>query len=326
MIHRIDSRHLRAKLLVLLFVVSVILAGCGGKQTPTINPESAVTLTRVDGAATLARPSTGSQTNLPDSAQLIVGDQLYTAGNQTVTLQFPDGSTLQIGPGSHVQLYAVRQPDRTAVFRLLAGSATANLLGSTFDVQAYEEVAMNFNMVVNDLAALSRGAPGGYQLGFDGNVLKATVTDGEFDLRSGNQQATLPTGWQAIAEPGKSLSVVSLITPTPVSTSATEAPTDTPIPIITITPTDTPTDTPTPTDTDTATPTPTRTRVPIRRTATSTALPTTIADTETATSQPPPPPPGPKPTKPPPTNPPPTNPPPTQPPPPPTAPPTRPPP
>jgi hypothetical protein len=299
----------------MLLALLVMLAGCGGQQPATINPDSAVSITRVDGLATLARPSTGKQGELAESDQLIANDHLYTAANQTVTLQFPDGSTLQMGPESHMLFYALRQADRVAVFRLLAGSVTADLRGDTFEVQAYEEVAMNFNMVVTDLTAVPRGVAGRYQLGFDGNVLKATVIAGEFDLRSGNQQATLPAGWQAIAEPGKSLQVVSLITPTPAPPSATEAPSATPIPIISITPTKTPTLSPTATNTATRTPTPTRTPIRIVRTATGTATPTVIVDTPILSATP-------RPGKPPqPTNPPPqpTNPPPqpTNPPPPP---------
>jgi hypothetical protein len=298
----------------------VMLAGCGGQQAPTINPNNAISITRVDGTATLARPSTGSQGELTESAQLVADDHLYTAANQSVTLQFPDGSTLQIGPESHLLLYALRQSDRVPVFRLLAGSVTADVRGTAFEVQAYEEAAMNFNMVVTDLTAVPRGAAGRYQLGFDGNALKATVNAGEFDLRSANQQATLPAGWQAIAEPGRSLQVISLITPTPAPPSATEAPTATSIPIISITPTNTPTATRTATSTNT--PTRTRTPIPIIRTATGTATPIIIADTPIPTATPKPDKP-PKPTNPPPqpTNPPPqpTNPPPqpTEPPPPP---------
>ena len=299
MTHRFCSPHRRVGLPAILLALLVILAGCGGQQPATINPDNAVSITRVDGLATLARPSTGSQGELPESTQLVVGDHLYTAANQSVTLQFPDGSTLQMGPESHLLLYTLRQPDRVAVFRLLAGSVTADLRSNAFEVQAYEEAAMNFNMVVTDLTAVPRGAAGRYQLGFDGNVLKATVTAGEFDLRSGNQQATLPAGWQAIAEPGRSLQVISLITPTPAPPSATEAPTATSIPIISITPTKTPTVSPTVTSTVTRTPTRTRTPIRIIRTATGTAAPTVIGDTPipTATEKPDKPP---KPTNPPP--------------------------
>jgi hypothetical protein len=289
----------------------VLLAGCGGSAAPTINPDNVVAVTRLDGAATLARPSTGAQGALPDQAQLLAGDHLYTAASETVTLQFADGSTLQLAPESHLLLYVLRQSDRLPLFRLLAGAVTADLRGSTFEVQAYEEAAMNFNMVVTDLTAAPRGAAGRYRLAFEGDVLKGTVTSGEFDLRSGNQQATLPAGWQAIAAPGRPLQVISLITPSPAPPSGTEAPTATLIPIIEITPTRTATLT----RTVTRTATPTDTRTPARPRRTATPAPTLIADTPTATTRPYDPPPPPQPTNPPPTNPPPTVPPPTNPPP-----------
>jgi hypothetical protein len=274
-----------------------LLAGCGGSAAPTINPDNVVAVTRLDGAATLARPSTGAQGALPDQAQLLAGDHLYTA-SETVTLQFADGSTLQLAPESHLLLYVLRQSDRLPLFRLLAGAVTADLRGNTFEVQAYEEAAMNFNMVVTDLTAAPRGDAGRYRLALEGDVLKGTVTSGEFDLRSGNQQATLPAGWQAIAAPGRPLQVISLITPSPAPPSATEAPTATLIPIIEITPTRTATLTRTATPTDT--PTNTRTPARPRRTATATPAPTLIADTPTATTRPHDPPPPPQPTNPPP--------------------------
>jgi hypothetical protein len=311
--HRLRFSVRQAGLAVILLL---ILAGCGGRQTPTINPNETVTVTRLDGSITLVRPSAGLQTTVGDTELLAVGDHLYTEKDHTATLQFADGSTLQFGSDVHLMFFALRQPDRVPVFRLLSGTINTALSGTTFEVQAYKEVAKNFNMVITDLAAAPRGTAGGYQLGFDGDTLKGTVISGEFDLRSGNQQATLPAGWQAIVVPGQAMSIVSLITPTPAPPSATEAPTATPIPIVSLTPTNTPTLTPTPVDTATPTPTltPTRTRAPIRRTATGTAAPTVIADTPTATPQPVQPP-GPKPTSRPPTNPPPTNPPPTNPPP-----------
>lgn len=306
MTHRFHVPPRRTTVVVSLLVWLLLLAACGGQPPPAVNPDHAVSVTRSDGSATLARPSTGSQGDLPDNAQLVAGDHLYTAGNQSVTLQFPDGSTLQLGPDSHLLFYAQRQSDRAPIFRLLAGSVTAELRSNTVEVQAYEETAMSFSMVVTDLAAVSRGVAGRYQLGFDGEILRATVLAGEFDLRAGNQQATLPAGWQAVVEPGRPLHLVSLITPTPAPPSATEAPTATPIPIISLTPTKTPTVTHTPTNTAT----PTRTPGRILRTATRTAGPTIIVDTPTSTAAPPQPPP-PNPTKPPPTNPPPTNSPPT---------------
>ena len=323
MTHRFCFPQRRVGLLVILLAALTTLTACGGQQAPTVNSDNSVAITRVDGSATLARPSTGSQSDLPDNAQLIVGDHLYTAANQSTTLQFPDGSTLHMEPESHLQFYTLRPTDRVAVFRLLAGSITADLRGKTVEVEAYEEAAMNFNMVVTELTAILRSAAGSYQMGFDGNTLKATITAGEFDVRSGNQQATLPVGWQAIAEPGKSLQVVSLITPTPAPPSATEAPTATLIQIISITPTDTPAASPTATNTATWTPTPTRTPIRIIRTATSTDTPVVITGTPlpAPTNKPGKPP---KPTNPPPkpTNPPPQ---PTSPPPQPTEQPTRPP-
>ncbi len=316
MTHRFFFSYRKVGLPTVLVSLMMILAACGGQPQPTINPNNAVSITRIDGSASLAHSNSSKQSELPDSALLIANDHLYTAANQTVTLQFQDGSTLQMGSSSHLLLLALRPADHVAVFRLLAGSVTGDVRGTIFEVQAYEEVAMNFSMVTTDLIVAPRGAAGLYQLSFGDKVLTATINAGEFDVRSGNQQATLPTGWQAIAEPNKPLQILSLITPTPAPPSATEAPTATPIPIITIMPTDTPTDTPAAPSTDTATPTPTRTPTRILRTivaATNTAAPTTIADTPvpTATEKPNKPP---KPTNPPPPQP--TNPPPPPPPPP----------
>jgi hypothetical protein len=321
--HRFSIRPDRAGIPALLLALMVVLAACGGQQ-PTINPDNAVSITRASGGATLVRAVGGSQSDLPDNVLLAPGDQLYTAPDQTVTLQFPDGSTLQMGSDSRLQLLSIRPVDRVAVFRLLAGSVTGRLRGDAFEVQGYREVAMNFRMVVAELIAVPRGAAGTYWLGFDGDTLKGTVNAGEFDLRSGNQQATLPLGWQAIAEPGKPLQIISLITPTPAPPSATEAPTATPIQIISITLTNTPeaTRTSAATATSTLTRTPTRapTRVPpqITNTQAPTAAPTIVVDTPvpTATPKPPKPPtdPPPPPTNPPPPPtdpPPPTNPPPT---------------
>jgi len=260
---RFSYPHCQAGLPAVMLTLVVVLAACGGQQ-PAISAENAVSITRTDGTATLARAGDQSEGDLPESTLLAPGDHLYTAPEHTVTLQFPDGSTLQLEPDSHLMLFSIRPSDRVAVFRLLAGSITGNLRGNAFEVQAYEEVAMNFRMELTDLAAVPRGMAGTYQLGFDDTTLKAVVNAGEFDLRSGNQQATLPAGWQAIAEPGLSLQIVSLITPTPAPPSATEAPTATPIQIISITPASTPTETPIAIKTMTATPSHTPTRVPTR--------------------------------------------------------------
>lgn len=277
MAHHFFFFHHRTWVSVALFVLATTLGACGG-QPPTIDPGNAVSITRSAGAATLIRPRSKSQTELPQSVLLTPDDHLYTAANQTVTLQFPDGSTLQLGPESHLVLFAISSADRVAIFRLLAGSATGTAHGHAFEVQGYREVAVNFSMMVADLAVVPRGIAGTYQLKIDGDRLQATINSGEFDIRSGNQQATLPQGWQAIAEPGKPLQIVPLITPTP----AAGAPTAAPIQIISITPTNTPTETPeatkTATRTATYTPTPTRTRV--RRTIVSmTATPAIIVDT-----------------------------------------------
>ncbi len=314
MIQRFSLSYGRVWYSVALFTLAAMLAACGG-QPPTIDPQNAVSLTRTNGAATLTQPLNKTEKALPDNTLLVPSDHLYTASDQTVTLQFSDGSTLQMGPDSHVVLYDIGSDDHTAIFRLLAGAITSTVRSPIFEVQGYQEVALNFNMVVTDLTVVPRDVAGTYQLGFDGNLLKAVVNSGEFDVRSGNQQATLPAGWQAIAEPGKPLQIVLLITPTP----AVGAPSATPVQIISITPTNTPTDTPmaTPSATGTATATPTNTPTPtrtlIRRTIViiNTPTPTTNIITDTplpaATEKPGHPP---KPTNPPPTNPPPTNPPP----------------
>jgi hypothetical protein len=295
---RFSYPHCQAGFPAVLLALVVVLAACGGQQ-PAISAENAVSITRTDGTATLARAADKSEGDLPENTLLAPGDHLYTAPGHTVTLQFPDGSTLQVGPDSHLVLSSIRPSDRVAVFRLLAGSVTGNLRGNAFEVQAYEEVAMNFRMELTDLAAVPRGVAGTYQLAFDGTTLKAVVSAGEFDLRSGSQQATLPAGWQAIAEPGQSLQIVSLITPTPAPPSATEAPTATPIQIISITPARTPTETPGAIETMTATAshTPTRVVTRVQRTIppvpTNTPVPTATEKPEREPQPPPPPPPEP---------------------------------
>ncbi len=316
----------------ILLVVVAVLAACGGEQTPTINPENTLSITRADGAATLVRAVGGSEDQLPESFLMAPGDQLYTVPNQTSTLQFSDGSTLQLGSDSHLLLFSIRPQDHVAVFRLLSGTTVGDLHSNLFEMQAYEEQALNFHMVQTDLTAAPSSVAGTYQLGFDGSLLKAVVSAGEVNVRSGNQQATLPAGWQAIVEPNKPLQVASLITPSPAPPSATEAPTSTPIPIILITLTSIPSETPLATDTATATFTPTGTPTRIQRTITTnipTDVPTDVStvavDTPVPTAPPkpnrppkptnppqptnPPPPPPTNPPPPPPTNPPPTKPP-----------------
>jgi hypothetical protein len=326
--HRFSSLYRQVWLLAVMLALVVVSAACGGQQ-PAINPENAVSITRADGSATLVRAPGNNASNLPDSTLLAPGDQLYTPPDRTATVQFADGSTLQLGPNSHLVLYSIGPTDRAAIFRMLSGSVKGDLRSNAFEVQAYEEVAVDFSMALTDLTALPRGVAGTYQLGFDGRILKAVVNSGEFDIRSGNQQATLPPGWQAIAEPGKSLQIVSLFTPTPAPPSAPEAPTATPIPIIILTAVNTPTETllAPATNTSTATSTPTATRVqstiiprsaiPTSRVVTNTPLPppTEKPAPRPKNTNPPPPPPTDKP-EPPPTNPPPpppTNPPPPQP-------------
>ena len=322
MIHHSWFLYRLARPAAILLVVVMFLTACGGQATPTISPDKAVSITRIAGSATLVRSANNAQSELPASTQLTSGDQLYTAAGQTVTLQFTDGGTLQMEPDSHLQLFILRPSDRIAIFRLLAGSVTGDVQGTTFEVVAYQEVAMNFNMVITDLTVAPRGATGRYQLSMSNNILQATIESGEFDVRSGNQQATLPTGWQASAVPGQALQIISLITPTPAPVSATEAPTATPIVIISITPTSLPNDIPTDTATATATATSTRlpTRIPTRvptiltSTPTSAAIGNTPAPTDKPNRQPKPtnPPPPPQPTNPPPP-PQPTNPPPPRP-------------
>lgn len=327
MLHCFSDPSRRAGFPVILLLLIAVLTACGGQQ-PTVDPKNTISITRTDGTATLARAIGNGEGDLPDSAFLAPGDQLYTAPNHTVTLQFPDGSTLQLGSGSHLVLISIRLTDRVPIFRLLSGSVNGDMRSNAFEVQAYVEVAMNFSMVMTDLTTVPRGVAGTYQLGFDGNTLEAVVNSGEFDMQSGNQQATLPAGWEAIAEPGKPFRVVSLITPTPAPPSAAEAPTATPIQIISVTPADTLTETPFATETavSTATDTPTSppTIVPrtiIANTPTPTPTPTIVNNTPipAATEKPVR---TPKPTSPPP--PPPTNPPPTNPPPQPTKPPPQP--
>ena len=170
MTSRFSHPYRRVGIPIGLLALVIALAACGGQQ-PAINPENAVSIARSDGTATLARAGGKSESALPDNTLLAPGDQLYTASEHSVTLQFPNGSTLQLGPDSHLVWYSIRPTDRVAVFRLLAGSVTGDLRGDALEVQAYEEVAMNFRMELMDLAAVPRGAAGAYQLGFDGNTL-----------------------------------------------------------------------------------------------------------------------------------------------------------
>ncbi len=272
------------RLAAICLALLATLIACSGPPPVTLNPDDAVAITRVDGSVTLARPSTGSQGDLPENAQLVAGDHLYTASSQTATLRFPDGSTLQMGPDSQLQFLTVRPADRVLVFRLLAGSATSDVRGNAFEVQAHEEVAMNFNMVATDLTVVPRGAAGRYQLRLKDDVLQAFIEAGEFDVRSGNQQATLPAGWQASAAPGQSMQLVPVTTPTPAPSSTAEAPTATSIQIISITPTSQPSDTPTDTDTATATAVPTRTPTRVQIIITSTPTPIIMVDTPVPTA------------------------------------------
>jgi hypothetical protein len=301
----------RVRFTVLSLALAVMLAACGGEQPPTIDPDNTVSITHTEGTAMLVRATSAGDVSLPTSYLLAQGDQIYTSPDQSATLQFPDGSTLR-GPDSHILLFAIRPSDHAAIFRLLSGSTVGDLRSKAIELQAYEELAISFRMVQTDLTAVPHSDTGTYQLGFDGDVLKAVVSAGEFDMRSGNQQATLPSGWQASVEPGKSLQVASLITPTPAPPDI-EVATATPIQIIVITPTRTPTEIPLVTDTATATRTPTRTPTRTQPTiiaGTPTVAPTIIINTPVppATEKPnrepkpppPPPPPPPEPPEPPP--------------------------
>ena len=65
--------------------------------------------------------------DLAISALLLPGDQLSTTSTETVTVQFVDGSTLQVGPASRLGLSAIRSADGVAVFQLLNGSAAGRV-------------------------------------------------------------------------------------------------------------------------------------------------------------------------------------------------------
>jgi len=136
---RFSQPYRRAGCSIGLLALVVVLAACGGQQ-PAINPENAVSITRTDGTATLARANGKSESDLPDNTLLTPGDQIYTAPEHTVTLQFTDGSTLQVGPDSHLMLFYIRPTDHVAVFRLLAGSVTGNLRSNALEVQALARV------------------------------------------------------------------------------------------------------------------------------------------------------------------------------------------
>ena len=126
MTHRFRYPSRRIGLPAVLLAALVLLAACGSQQHP-IDPDNAVSITRTNGAATLVRGVGNTQGDLPENTLLAPGDQLYTAPEGAVTLQFPDGSTLQLGPDSHLLFLSIRPADRTAVFRLLAGSVNGDV-------------------------------------------------------------------------------------------------------------------------------------------------------------------------------------------------------
>lgn len=280
------------------------LVACSG-QPSTVSPEMLQPIARVDGAATLVRAAGRGEEALSDTTTISPGDEIRTA-NQSVTIQVSDGNTLHLEPDSRLTLRALRSSDRRPSFQLVTGAVTGQLRSPAFNTQAYKETVASFNMLQSTLIVLPRTGPGSFRLWIDADTLKATVIEGEFDVQSENQQATLPAGWQASVEPGKALQIVSLVTPTLAPPSAPAAATATSIPILTLTPTTTPTVTPqaTPTATPTSTPTATATRTATRvrrtiipRSATPTAVGVTDTPLPTETDRP-----GPRPKK---TNPPP---------------------
>ncbi len=317
---------MRADRLLILSVSLFIVTACGGNQPPIVDASNAVPVTRLDGAATCIACGVNEGKPLPDTILLTPGNEIFTA-DQSVTLQLSDGSTLRLHPNSFLILQEIRSTDRRPVFRLMRGELDANAHSDGFSVQAYGEAAIKLTMVPYDLTVLPHNTASIFRLWFDANTLNAYVETGEAGVQAGNQQATLPTGWQAIVEPDAPLKLVQRLTPIP-STSDTATPTST------ATPTQAPTDTLTPTPTPTATTRPTRIPQTVKPTVTPTPSsvppqPTQPAATEKPASQPKPTNPPPQPTEPPPpqpTNPPPPPtepppPPPTEPPPPPTEPP-----
>ena len=261
----VKNNTVRLSLSFLLMSCALLgLVACGG-QPATVSPEIVQLITRVDGAATLVRAAGRGEEALPDTTTISPGDEMRTA-DQSVTIQVSDGNTLRLEPRSRLVLFAPRSSDRRPVFQLQAGAVTGQLRSPAFNTQAYKETVANFSMLKSNLTVLPRTGPGSFRLWIDDDTLKASVIEGEFDVQSGNQQATLPAGWQASVEPGKALHVVSLVTPTLAPPSAPAAATATPIPIITLTPTQTPTITPQATPTATPTPTATKTATRVRRT------------------------------------------------------------
>lgn len=294
------------------------LVACSS-PTPTISPDNSVPITRTDGAATLVHAGERSERIVLDNVLIVPGDEIRTADDQAATVRLTDGSTLRLEPGSRLNLFALRSSDRQPLFRLLEGAVNGELHSPSVSVQAYKETPMNFRIVPTDLTIQPRAGSGSFRLWLDGNTLKGAIIDGDFNVQAGNQQTTLPPGWQASVEPGKDLQIVSLITPTPASPLTTGAPTATPIPIITLTATNTPVETPTETPTETplatATETPTATLTPMATLVRRTVIPRLITPTGPRVANTPLPPPtdkpAPRPKK---TNPPqPTNPPPPRP-------------
>jgi hypothetical protein len=92
----------RVRFTVLSLALAVMLAACGGEQPPTIDPDNTVSITHTEGTAMLVRATSMGDVSLPTSYLLAQGDQIYTSPDQSATLQFPDGSTLQLGPDSHI--------------------------------------------------------------------------------------------------------------------------------------------------------------------------------------------------------------------------------
>lgn len=284
--------------LLILSVSLLMVAACGGNQLPVVDASNAVPVTRLDGAATCLACGVNEGKPLPDTLLLTAGNKIVTA-DQSVTLQLSDGSTFRLQPKSLLILQQIHSTDRRPVFRLMRGELDANAHSDGFSVQAYREAAIELTMVSYDLTVVPHNTASIFRLWFDANTLNAYVEAGEAGVQAGNQQATLPVGWQAIVEPGASLKLVQVLTSTPSAS-------DTVPPTATATPTQTPTDTPTPTPTQTPTRRPTRIPPTVQPTVTPTPSgvpqePTQPPATKKPESRP-------KPTNPPP--PPPTNPPP----------------
>jgi hypothetical protein len=102
------------------------LIACGG-QTPTVNPENSLPISRVDGAATLVRVAGRGEGALLDSATLVPRDEIRAETDGSVTIQVSDGNTLHLEADSSLTLLWLRSSNRHPVFQLQTGAVDTSL-------------------------------------------------------------------------------------------------------------------------------------------------------------------------------------------------------